>query len=287
MKQKFIYLIVIIAAVIVAAVLLYPKLSGLRFRKDTLLSCSVTTGGGMLGGRSSITLKRDAEGNPILVVTSRPTHADREKTVTYPAGEEGFQVIRDLAVKHDLYAASKRPYSKIQVLDGDTTSLRFHFEKDYFSISEQQVMNRSMRNGFDEVIQYLTSMERGEGIETLEPQTAMLYLKSGYTLQFTVVDAFDGKLDAILQEEYEVSRFETSGILLHEPVSLDTEHAESMTAVTRGTAVYDPDSGCIILLYADHTFDHPVFPLMILNGYPDSACPLIEEMEGPYRLYLN
>ena len=58
----------------------------------------------------------------------------------------------------------------------------------------------------------------------------------------------------------------------------------NLRSVTIGDSV---KSIGIVLLYADCTFDHGVYVLTLLDGYAPSASPLIAEMEGAYRLYLN
>lgn len=274
----------VLAAAIVIAINVYNRQ---RFSKEALESCSVSTGGGMLGGHRSVELRKQRDGSVTLTVSEQETHADRERTVTYPASEEALAHVKELVRQYDLYGASKKPYSEFRVLDGDTTSVSFSFESDDFRVSEEQVLSRNMRTGFRAVIQYLNSLAVGEGVESIEPQRGLLYLKSGYTLQFVVADAFDGKLDEILSEEREVSAFFDAGILLADGVQLDCDAAEPTQKAYRGTIVYDPQGRQIIVFYTDYLFDHDVYELASLDGYLDSACPLIAEMEGEYRLYLN
>ena len=68
---------------------------------------------------------------------------------------------------------------------------------------------------------------------------------------------------------------------------LDLSGAEAVNEAAKGTIVYDSESMQLILLYTDYEFEAPVYVLARLDGYPDSACPLIAEMEGPYRFWLN
>ncbi len=259
----------------------------MKYKNDELKECSYSAGGGMLGGYSSVTLKKEKDGRMTLTVREKETHADREKSTVYQADPAAFEKIREIVNRCSLYPASKRPYSKIQVMDGETSSLRFYYAKGSFSISSNQVLSKKMDTGFWEVRDALHSFAKGEGVTALEPQTAMLYLKSGYTLQFTVEDAFDGKLDEILSEEKETARYEESGIILNRAAELDVSGAPEISEGRRGTIVYDRLSGQIIILYEDCVFAEEVYQLAHLDGYLDSACPLIAEMEGDYRLYLN
>lgn len=264
-----------------------PTVTGLKFKNDELRSCSVSTGGGMLGGYSYVTLKKDENGGAVLEIRRKETHADREVTSVYQVDPEAFEKVKEMAIQYDLYAASKRRYSKFQVLDGDTTSVSFSFSNGSFRISDNQVLSKKMSTGFREVIHYLSSLAEGEGVTTVEPQKATLYLKSGYTIPFSVADAFDGKLEEFLEEENEVSSFMENGIVLNTAQGLDVSGSEPEESAAAGTIVYEPESSQIILLYTDYTFEQPVYVLAWVSDSPSSACPLFAEMEGPYRLYFN
>lgn len=264
-----------------------PTIEGMKFKNDELESCSVSTGGGMLGGNSGAYLSRDNDGNAVLEIRKRETHADREITTTYKVDNAAFDHIRGIVVKCDLYAASKKGYSEFQALDADTTTLHFSFSEGSFSISDEQELDRKMRDGFNEVEAYLYSLAQGEGITTMEPQTAMLYLKSGYTFTFIVEDAFDSKLDNILSEEKEVVPQGSFGILLNTADGLDTSGAEALETGAAGTIVYDSTNGQVVILYEDHEFGYPVYQLAHLEWMSENSFPLIAEMEGVYRLHFN
>lgn len=252
-----------------------------------LRSCSVSTGGGMLGGYRNVSYSIDKNGRATLEISEKETHADREVTTVYQADPKAAEELAALVEKHDLRKASKQPYSDMIAYDADTTTVSFRLSDGYYSISENQVLNKNMREGFDAIIRYLNSLAIGEGERTVEPQRAYLYLRSGYTLQFLVEDAFDGRLDDILSVEREVSPFGEVGIVLCTGEQPDLSGAEPVDSAGGGTIVYDGESGQIIVLYADHTFGHDVWILARIDGYAEYACPLIAEMEGTYRLYLN
>ncbi len=259
--------------------------SAFKYRNDVLEYCTVSTGGGMLGGYSSYSLMKDNDGNAVLETRYKETHADREKTTVYPVDASAFNELQGMLLKYNMYAASKRPRSPVVVMDGDTTTISFQTEKGYFSISDNQILTGKMAEGWQAIISYMNSLAAGDGVTTLEPQTAMLYLKSGYTLQFLVEDAFDGRLNGILSEEHEVSVYKENGIVLCADENLDVSGAEPEQQIPAGTMVYT--DGKIMILYTDCTFEAPAYVLARLDGYVSSACPLIAEMEGPYRLYLN
>ena len=263
-----------------------PLIGSLKYKNDTLKYCSVSTGGGMLGGSFYMKLARADDGSAVLTVSEKETHADREITTTYRVGAQTLERVAQMADQYGLYRASKRPYSRMRVLDAATTTLSFQFMKDDYSVSGERDLSAKMRRGFNAVIDYLRSLASGDGVTTKAPQTATLYLKSGYTLRFTVEDAFDGMLDSVLSEERNVSAFGESGIVLA-PWDAPELSVDTLTDAETGTIVFDPQSGQIILLYTDYTFESPVCLLAKLVGDADCAGPLIAEMEGEYSLSFN
>ena len=283
-------LIILVIGVIIAGgvFIMIPKIGGMKLKNDELRSCSVSTGGGMLGGYSTLTLTRNENGEAILEVRSKETHADREVTTVYQVEEGAFDQLKEIAIRSDLYAASKRKYSPLQVLDGDTTTLWFSFAEASFSISDQQMMNKKMQQGFDDAERFLRSLAKGEGVTTLAQQEAWLYLRSGYTLCFLVEDAFDGKLETILSEEHEMAPFGDAGIVLADGTAvgqdLDLSGAEPAEAAYAGDIIYDSASGSIVILCEEYKNTEPIYILARLDHYADSAVPLIREMEGPYSL---
>lgn len=285
MKKLWIILIAAAVTIGIGALVIVLLLNG-KYKHAELKSCSVSTGGGMLGGYQSVTLKK-SDGSTVLIVTGRETHADREITTTYSVDPGALDRVREIVNRYDLYGASKRPYSRYEVMDGESTTARFSYENGGFSVSDNQSLTRKMREGMSEVQRYLGSLAQGEGVTTVEPQTAMLYLNSGYTLSFFVADAFDGRLDEILSEETEVSAYSDCGIVLQTVSGLDVSDAQSETEASAGAIVYEQNSGQIILLYDAHTFNTPIFLLAEIEYGYSTTWPLIQEMEGPYRLYFN
>ena len=272
-------------------------LIGRKFRAEGLERCSYSTGGGMLGGHRSVELKKDKDGTRTVVCRERETHADRERTTVYPADEAAFARAHELMRRYDLYAASKHRMSRLLILDGDTTTVNFDYENGDFSIRQLQRLSRKNRQGFRAVVDLLDSLLAGEGVSSLEPQEARLLL-GGYTLRFQIEDAFDNRLNEILGEEHEVSRFEDVGIILCEGAA---PYLSAATAIAPGSEtgkdaakvgvpgniVYDPTGERIILLYGEYVFSDPVYFLAKLDGYAKSAAPKIAEMNGRYRMTLN
>lgn len=261
-----------------------------KFKAEGLESCSYSTGGGMTGGYRRVTLRKDRKGNRTVSLQYKEIHCDREETTVYPASEEAFAKATEIMKKFHLYGASKRRRSRIQILDGETTTVSFDYVNGDFSIHELQRLNRTMRKGCSEIEGFLDSLLTGDGVTTLEPQEARIHLKSGYTECFEVEAAFDNRLTGILGEEHEVSRFGECGIILCTGETPDLSAGSPVAGSEGGAAgniVYDPESSGIILLYDQHTFDGPVYVLAKLRGYLKTAAPLLAEMEGPYSFRFN
>lgn len=258
-----------------------------KYKDDELISCSVSTGGGMLGGHRHVSLAKDEVGAAVLTVREKQTHADREVTTVYNVDQQAFDRVREIVNEYNLYGASKRPRSGLEVLDGDTTTISFVYSQGDFSVPDDLALTPKMSKGYREFISYLDSLAAGEGIVTVEPQQAALYLRSGYTLTFIVEDVFDGRMDGVFGDEDTASAFEDCGKVLRTDVSLDTSGAQPVQSADAGDIVYDIESGSIIVMYEGHDFGHGIYILARLDDYPDSACPLIAEMEGPYSLLLN
>ena len=243
----------------------------------------------MAGGHSGASLKTDMKtGEVTLTITERETHADREVSTVYKRSSEDFEAVREIVNKYNLYNASKKGRSPIQVLDGDTHSVSFDYSKDYFSVSDYQALSRKEIKGLWEVRDYLYSLAPGEGVTTLEPQTAMLYLHTGYTFSFYIDEAFDGKLDEILSEEFEVYGYNEEGTVINKTEDLNTEGVQAVSAASGGEIIYDKETGEIVILYKDCEFGREVYLLATPeHWYQETSEPHIREMEGLYRLYLN
>ena len=246
-----------------------------KFKAEGLESCSYSTGGGMTGGYRRVTLRKDRKGNRTVSLQYKEIHCDREETTVYPASEEAFAKATEIMKRYHLYGASKRRRSRIQILDGETTTVSFDYVNGDFSIHELQRLNRTMRKGCSEIEGFLDSLLTGDGVTTLEPQEARIHLKSGYTECFEVEAAFDNRLTGILGEEHEVSRFGECGIILCTGETPDLSAGSPVAGSEGGAAgniVYDPESSGIILLYDQHTFDGPVYVLAKLRGYARERC---------------
>ena len=287
--KKVLRIILIILLVAGGVFAMLPIIRGMKFKNDKLLSCGYSIGGGMLGGRSEISLKTDEKtGEVTLIVKEKETHADREVTTVYKRSPEDFERVRALVNEFNLYNASKKGRSPIEVLDGDTHSVFFDYSKGDFRVSDYQALTRKELKGMHALREYLYSLAQGDGVTTLEPQEARLYLKTGYTFTFFVEAPFDGKLDDILANDFEVYKYGNCGTVINKTEDLDTKDAASVSSASGGDIIYDSETGEIVILYDALETGKEIYLLAKAEyWYQESAAPHIEGMEGSYSMTLN
>lgn len=140
---------------------MFSVIAKIKFGKDTLKSCEYSVGGGMLGGYERLVLRRDGDG-AVLIHSCKETHADPENVRRYRKDANTLDRAARIALEYNLYGASKRPRSRIEVLDGETSHVEFTFSKGEFSVSDRLVLSRHMRKGFSEFRNYLYLLADGE-----------------------------------------------------------------------------------------------------------------------------
>ena len=258
-----------------------------KLKNSELESCFSSTGGGMDGGYSRATIKKEDDGSVTLTVINQQYHYTREETTVYQVDPKVLEDIKEIVLKYDLYGASKRPNSPVVAYDAPTSTIGFDFTEDYFSIGDYQVLSNKQNEGWHKFIEYLNSIERKDGVKTVAPQEAVLSMPTGYTFTFYVDEAFDGKLDDVLVESDEVKKYEDVGIVYKTVKDLDVSGGKESTLGEKCTFVYKKDTGEIILLYADTEFEEPVVLLAELDYKTESALPHFEQMEGTYYMRLN
>ena len=133
-----ILILLILAAVVIRGydMIIKSRLSGLD-----LTSARGSRGGGMTGGHSSITFTKEAEGTKVVTEEQEWHNSDLTR-VTYMLPADAMEQLKDLIIKNRINVLSRRGYSKMRVLDGDTSSLSCSFGADY-SFYVHQEMKKS------------------------------------------------------------------------------------------------------------------------------------------------
>ena len=91
-------LLMILAGILVAGgigFMVFRIVDNMKFKNDELNSCYYSVGGGMLGGSSSVSLRKEKDGRTTLTVKHKETHEDREESTVYEADPEAFDHIRE------------------------------------------------------------------------------------------------------------------------------------------------------------------------------------------------
>ena len=266
--------------------MIFSLFGSLKYKNSDLVYCRYSRGGGMLGGYTNVTLKKEKNGNTVLTVETKQYHYTREVTTTYDVSPDAFDELKKLIFEYDMYGASKAKMSPFQVLDGDTTSISFDFDKGDFRVSDTQALSKKQAEGMREIYRYLVSLKKGEGVTTVEPQQAIIRTE-GYSLIYYIEQPFDGKFDEILSAPFKVYDYEGKGIVINVAAGVDCTEAEIITDGLPGTIVYDQASGKIIALYDDCMFTQPVFLVANMDSHSTNAYELLKRMEGEYSVELN
>ena len=261
-------------------------LGKLKFKNEILKSCRYSVGGGMNGGYTIIYLARDKQGRQYLETRHKNYHYSREITTVYPVAADAFEQVKKRCFEYDMYAASKARMSPFEVLDGDTTTLSFDFEKDGFRVSDNQMLTAKHKEGIKTIRNYLINCKEGEGVKTVEPQE-MIMRVDGYSLIYHMTPAFDSKLDNVLSEKISAVKYADKGIILATVKEPDTADALPLNDAAAGNIICEINTGRIIALYQDCHFDGPVYLVADMVSHSTSAYELLQNMEGEYYVNLN
>ena len=267
---------------------LMSLIRGLKFKNDVLTGCGYSVGGGMTGGYRRADLKTDPEtGEVKLVLAEKEYHSSREIKTVYPASAKDLEAVKEIVNRYNLYNSSKKGRSRIQVLDGDTTTVSFDYLKGDFSVSDSQALSRRDFKAIDEISSFLYSLAKGEGVTTVEPQEARI-VADGYSFFFYIEPEFDGKLDGIVTEDFTVYGYKEVGTVVGRTDALDTGNSVPLERASGGDIVYDKGTGEIIIIYKDCELESGSYLLAKAESwYQQSAEPIIKAMEGVNRMYLN
>ena len=287
MKKKWIWIILIIALGIGGFYMGIPYFKNQNLKQTNLTSCRVSCGGGMLGGYSSQTLKK--EGNKVVYVTeNKAVHNERLVTKAYLAKEEDLELIKDLVIRYDLYRASKKGQSPIQALDAETCTVSFSFEDGtYFSVSDTQDLSRKEMEHTREITNTLANFAVGEPTVEIEPHEIALILdgyQEGYELEeFNNIDAFLeqlGNKHFYHKEDYAQAT--------KSPISIDVTGINPSTEISKGALGYDANTNELLFFYEDTKQKEPIYVIGHLSDMYDTSIQLIKDMqEKEYDIYMR
>ena len=170
MKKLFIIIgiLVIIACVVLAAYYMIPLQ---KIRNKELQKVRWSYGGGMTGGHSSIEITREGE-NAVIVTENQEWHNSDLTRITYTVSASVLDDLKDLIIKANIPAQSRRGYSKMLALDAETYTFSCSFEGyNYYSVSQNQKRSASEAKKLLEIRDYIYGLAKGEGVTEVIPGT--------------------------------------------------------------------------------------------------------------------
>ena len=284
---------ILVLAILVAGALImsqtFPSLPFLVPEPEGPLNyVRYSLGGGMQGGHSSIELKLDEDGSPVVVTESQEWHNSRCTTTVYAAPIDAFSQVHDLAVEHNLARAATRGESDLFPLDADLWSLRFGYEENGFTIGELQEISEKEREGVNAVVSLMRSWCTGEPISSeLSPLELRLTTPEGFNIFFKL-DESTGAASLIDQLPMD-AKLETYGdneLIFYPPEKLelgdDTPLAPGGGA---GTLAYFEPWGDVVIFIGDY---EPYPGLYLLGSFEAWEAPYLAEHAGKdCTLYLD
>lgn len=135
---------------------------------EQLKAFSYDCGGGMLGGYESLAVKKIDEGSALVTQSKAEWHHDIPKVSEYKVSAKVLEEIKDIFNEKNMAGWQKKPLSKYQVLDGDTSSFSFSFAKTRTHFSDTQDLPDKWWEGTKEMLALVRQYcERGEKLPGL------------------------------------------------------------------------------------------------------------------------
>lgn len=277
MKSKIIILVLILALTIGGFFMLKPIFKNNSLKKQELNSVRYTVGGGMLGGLSRSSLEKQKDGSIKYITEYAETHSDRIVTRIYNASIHDLNNIKDLIIKYNLYRASKKPLSKIQVLDGDTSTLTVSFDDEYFSVSDTQAISTNDFKHIQEIVQLMASCAKGEYIEEIENHILALYV-GGYQVAYEMENSI--AVEQLLENEgqYPTDDYQSVGKYMIIDKEFDFSDCSSIKDIKAGNLCFDDINKRLIFFYEDVVLDDELYYLGHLENAFDSTIDFIKQM---------
>lgn len=253
-----------------------------------------TSGGGMTGGSNSIELYRADDGTVTLSTRNKEWHNSRAKGMDYVIEADAFDRFAELANTYDLFGASKRKTSDLIALDAPSDHVFFDVLGEdglididaSFSISSEQQLSKSEREGYRAVIDALIDLARThEGTAYLEPRTLSFSL-GGTVFDFVLNNSSASEdlasrtpLDVTLENHGENAK----SFHLDEP--LDTSDTPVATSVV-GTVCYSAQDNEVIIFYGLGEATDGLYELAGTGCSPEIDF-LADVEEGPCTVWSN
>ncbi len=228
-------------------------LKGDKYPDSGLKEVSYYHGGSMQGERYTVTLTYLNEKEAKLVTESKPYYNAANTICEYVVDVKYLEKIEVMMKEYEQLAASQRPNSEYQVLDGPSSHLTFSFfDKTFFRVESEKDMTNKQNEGMNLIRQYLYDLADGsEGTVFTEERRISFSLHNGYTLTLNIRNALDEyDFDKILGEQ-EFKRYNDNGFIYQVESPMNSEEYPPVESNTVGQLVYDSENASLILFYDD------------------------------------
>ncbi len=261
---------------------------GNKYKNATLESVRYSYGGDMLGSYTSVELRLADDGKATLVTESKSYHAARMVTTTYEVPAEELENVKAMMLEYGQYAGSKRPRSKIQVMDGGTDRLTFDFtDGSDFSLSTDLNLTGKQTEGFWAIRDYLYSLAKDKTPVSTEIEERRLQVSlDGYTEIFNIRDGVTDEDLAMLGGEHEVTSYSDNEKIFYPERKLDVSGLDPAGPGGAGVLAYYEPWGDVVIFYGDFQPAPGLYELGSLDHVYSSTIDLLKGMEGTYSFYV-
>ena len=138
-------------------------------RNHKIISAYWSVGGGMTGGHTSINIRRIGD-EAVVVTESQEWHNSDLVKTEYKLSEDVFEELEELVYKARIPVLSRRGYTKMFALDGDTFSFSCYYDNGHsYSVSQTQRRSNAETKKLMAIRDYLYSLTGGEGVTEVIP----------------------------------------------------------------------------------------------------------------------
>ena len=262
---------------------------GTKIKNRTLESVRYSFGGDMLGSYSSAELKLAGDGKATLVFESKKYHAGRMETTTYEVPAQELENVKALMLEYDQYAGSKRPRSKIQVMDAGTGTLSFDFtDGSDFSLSTDLDLTRKQSEGFAKIREYIYSLAKDrDPVSYVKEERQMSVSVNGYLEFFFIRDGVTEEDLELIGGEHQVNSYGDNGKAFSLEQKLDFSGlTELVTGGKPVTLAYSQPEDLVIIFYGDFQPMPGLYELGSMEKAYTTTLDLLAGMEGTYNFFV-
>lgn len=259
-----------------------------KFKNRDLESVYYSYGGDMLGSYRSAKLQLADDGKATLVFEQKSYHAGRLETTTYEVPAEELEKVKALMLEYNQYAGSKRPRSKMQVMDAGSDHLSFDFvDGSDFSLSTDLNLTKKQNEGFYKIRDYLYALAQDrEPVSYVKEERQMSVSIGGYMEFFYIRDGVTDTDLALVGGEHEVASYGDNGKAYKLDQKLDVSALAEATSGKPVTLAYSEPEDLVIIFYGEYQPAAGLYELGYIEKAYTSTLELLATMDGTYNFYV-